>query len=280
MSTYAIGDVQGCFDELQHLLRLIQFNSATDTLWFTGDLINRGTQSLETLRFVKSLGEKAITVLGNHDLHFLAVVSNADRMRRKDTFQTLLAAPDCEELFQWLRHKPLIHHDASLGFTLIHAGLAPQWDLKTAMACADEVHKVLRSDQCNVFFEHMYGNNPDQWLPTLCSWERLRVITNYFTRTRYMDKEGRLDLNYKGPPARAPHGYYPWFKVTNRKSVKIKILFGHWAALQGKADTENVYALDTGCCWGNNLTALRLEDNKVFQVKCESYQRSTGSYEE
>jgi bis(5'-nucleosyl)-tetraphosphatase (symmetrical) len=264
MVTYAIGDVQGCYDELLDLLSLIEFNPQKDVLWFAGDLINRGPQSLDVLRFVKSLGKSAISVLGNHDLHYLAVASQCEPLQKKDTFHELLTAPDSEELFQYMRHLPLIHHDTKLKFTMVHAGLAPQWTLKEALDCSREIEIILRSENYRDFLLHMYGDTPDN---------RFRLIVNYCTRMRYVDKNGNLNLVYKGPLGGQPKGFYPWYSVPERKTKDAKIIFGHWASLKGKAETTNIYALDTGCCWGNSLTALRLDDEQYFQVNCSQQLR-------
>lgn len=270
MATYCIGDVQGCFVELKNLLATINFDPQSDTLWFTGDLVNRGPDSLQVLRFIKALGDRAITVLGNHDLHFLALAANpkSEIHSQYDTLDELLAAPDCADLCAWLRQQPLLHHDASVGFTMVHAGLPPQWDLVKAQRCAQEVEQVLRSDRYIEFFTHLYGNQPNCWNEDLTGWDRLRVITNYFTRLRFCTMEGVLELNTKGESHKPPAGYLPWFKISHRLNQDLKIVFGHWAALEGKTDTPNVYALDTGCAWGRCLSAMRLEDLKWFSVKC------------
>jgi bis(5'-nucleosyl)-tetraphosphatase (symmetrical) len=266
MPIYAIGDVQGCYDALQDLCLKIQFDPQRDTLWFTGDLINRGLQSLQVLRFVKGLGKKAVTVLGNHDLHFLAVANNAIALRSKDTLEEVLAAPDLIELRDWLQAQPLLYH--AEGFTLVHAGLAPQWDLQQAQALANEVEQLLKNpSEAIKFFKKMYGDIPTRWQDNLTGWKRYRLITNYFTRMRFCDAQGNLNLNIKG--AISQHdGYMPWFKVPNRRNKDLRILFGHWASLQGIIDTPNVYGLDTGCVWGNCLTALRLKDMQRFSVNC------------
>jgi bis(5'-nucleosyl)-tetraphosphatase (symmetrical) len=266
MSIYAIGDVQGCFTALQDLCLKIQFDPHRDTLWFSGDLINRGAQSLEVLRFVKGLGSSAVTVLGNHDLHFLAVANNAIELRPKDTLGEVLAAPDLMELRNWLQAQPLLYH--AEGFTLVHAGLAPQWDLQQAQGLAKEVEQLLQSPtQAVTFFKKMYGDTPTRWQDNLSGWKRYRLISNYFTRMRFCDVQGNLDLNIKG--AISPHdAYIPWFKVPNRRSKDLRILFGHWASLNGIVDEPRVYGLDTGCVWGKCLTALRLEDLQRFSVSC------------
>lgn len=261
MAVYAIGDIQGCFDELQALLDKIGFDPAHDRLWFTGDLVNRGPKSLETLRFVKSLGDRAVTVLGNHDLHLLAVAYGLKDDTAED-LDRILAAPDRDELIDWLRHRPLLHHDSELGYTLVHAGLPPSWDLAKAQALAGEVESVLRGPDCRAFLENMYGNEPEQWSDDLTGWDRLRFIVNCFTRMRFCDNDGRLELQEKGPPGSQPAPYRPWFAVPNRASADLKIVFGHWSTL-GPCAEPNVFPLDTGCLWGGSLTALRLDGERI-----------------
>lgn len=268
MATYAIGDIQGCFDELLQLLEAVHFNAKHDRLWFTGDLVNRGTQSLEVLRFVRELGDKAVVVLGNHDLHLMAISAGASHLRPKDNFMDVLEAYDRDILLEWLLHRPLMHHDAVLGYTLIHAGLPPQWDLLTAQACAREGEQMLRGSDAVHFFQHMYGDQPRQWRAGLSGVERQRFIINSFTRLRYCDAQGNLALDYKGAPGTQPKEYMPWFEVPGRKSRDLKILFGHWSTL-GRYQGEGIYSLDTGCIWGGALTALRLEDEQWFSVQCE-----------
>jgi bis(5'-nucleosyl)-tetraphosphatase (symmetrical) len=266
MPTYAIGDIQGCFAELEKLLTHIHFHPDNDTLWFTGDLVNRGPRSLEVLRFVKSLGDKHITILGNHDLHLLAVAYGARTLHRSDTLDEILNAPDKTELLDWLRHRPLLHFDKP--FVMTHAGLAPFWTLAKARELAQEVEAVLRGDFLKEFLQNMYGNMPDHWDENLSGMERLRCIINYFTRMRFCHTDGRLELTYKGQIGDKPDDLIPWFDVRGRVNANEKIIFGHWAALGGKADVPNVYPLDTGCVWGNCLTAQRLEDGKRFSVPC------------
>lgn len=263
---YAIGDVQGCLSVLVRLLDHIQFDSTQDTLWFCGDLVNRGPQSLETLRFIKKLGQKHHIVLGNHDLHLLALAYGVHPGWKEDTLQDIFHAEDRDELIEWLRQQPLMHHDESLGFTMVHAGLAASWDLATAKRLAHELQSVIRSDQAPEFFKHMYGNLPEQWSEQLQGWDRLRCITNYFTRLRFCHRDGRLELNTKGTLACVSDDLIPWFKVTPRKNADLKIIFGHWAALGGETNVANVFAIDTGCVWGRKLTALRLEDAERFSV--------------
>lgn len=270
MAIYAIGDIQGCFFALEKLLREIQFDSSKDVLWFTGDLVNRGPQSLETLRFVKNLGKNQQIVLGNHDLHLLALAHSAHAGQTDDTLTSILTAPDRDELLEWLWSQPLLHHDAASGFTMIHAGLAPNWDLATAQRLAKEVETVLQSTQRHEFFKHMYGNHPTQWDESLQGWDRLRCITNYLTRARFCHADGSLELKTKESMSVAQTNLIPWFRVANRVNADLKIVFGHWAALAGVTNTPNVYAVDTGCVWGYCLTAMRLEDEKRFSVNCKS----------
>lgn len=269
MSTYAIGDIQGCFEPFTRLLEKIQFDPKKDTLWLTGDLVNRGPQSLETLRFVKNLEYHAITVLGNHDLTLLAVALNAIPFDpKRHTFSDILAAPDKAILIHWLLHQPLIHHDASLEYTLVHAGLHPHWDLALAKSLAKEVEMILQSENPLPFFENLYGNTPNHWDPALTGFGRLRFIVNCFTRLRFCNLQGELDLKTTESAEKAPAGYLPWFAIPNRKSRDLKIIFGHWASLEGKCAEPNVFALDTGCVWGNCLTAMRIEDGKRFTESC------------
>lgn len=267
MSTYAIGDIQGCFSPLQKLLDKIQFDPQKDMLWFTGDLVNRGPQSLETLRFVKQLGKNQITVLGNHDLHLLATAHGQHGGWDEDTFHDILRAPDREELLAWLLQRPILHHDAKLNYLLVHAGLAINWDLEKAINLAHELENVLRGSQVIDFFKNMYGNEPDFWDDQLQGWDRLRCITNFFTRLRFCHPDGRMELKNKGKVENAAE-LTPWYKVQGRKNATLNILFGHWAALGGVTNTPHTYALDTGCVWGFDLTAMRLEDQERFSVKC------------
>jgi len=267
MATYAIGDIQGCHDELQRLLDHIQFDAIQDKLWFVGDLVNRGPDSLKVLRFIKALGDAAISVLGNHDLHTLAVANGHLKYHRNDSIDDILHANDRDELTHWLRQLPLLHHDAQLNFTMIHAGLPPQWDLTTAQACAREIETILQSDQHVEFLDRMYGNEPDQWDEKLQGWDRLRFITNCFSRLRYCDSEGCLALEEKGQPGTQAEGLMPWFEVPKRKTEKLRIVFGHWSTL-GPVSSDTIYPIDTGCLWGDSLTALRLEDCQKFSIDC------------
>lgn len=268
MPTFAIGDLQGCYDELMDLLELIRFEPGSDRLWFTGDLVNRGPQSLACLRFVKELGDTAVTVLGNHELHLLAVGNGQSQyLHAGDTLDEILAADDCIELLDWLRHLPLAHHDKSSGFTMVHAGLPPQWTLDHALDYASEVEQSLQGAQYRDYFANMYGNEPDSWSVLLKGWQRLRFITNCLTRIRCCSADGVLDLDDKGIPG--PHSALPWFEVAGRKSRTDKIIFGHWAALRDyprEYGRFNVYPLDMGCVWGGELVALRLEDEQYFRT--------------
>lgn len=266
MSTYAIGDIQGCFDSLLRLLDKINFDSQNDSLWFTGDLVNRGPKSLEALRFIKKLNNSHI-VLGNHDLHFLSVVYAGVRSDPKNNLQQILNAPDIEELCHWLRNRSLLHHDANLGYTLVHAGFPPQWDLDKALLCSEEVENILKGECYIEFLKNMYGNEPSRWSDSLIGWERLRCITNCLTRLRFCDIKGNLEFTAKGVNAISDN-YLPWFKIPNRRSKGLNILFGHWAALQGQTNESNVFALDTGCVWGRCLTAMRLEDKMRMSIDC------------
>ncbi len=259
MAVYAIGDLHGCLEELQRLLERLSFDPVHDRLWFTGDLVNRGPHSLECLRFVRGLGEKAVTVLGNHDLHLLArTVGAADDRHGRDTLDAVLAAPDHGELLEWLRRRPLLHHDPALGYTLIHAGLPPQWDLASARTCAAEVEQALQGPQFTELMLHLYGNRPNRWSRDLAGWDRLRFSINCFTRLRYCSDDGRLALGEKGPPGTQPAPFRPWFSVPGRASAGLRLIFGHWSTL-GPRSEPGIFPLDTGCVWGGRLSALRLD---------------------
>ncbi|RRQ22323.1 symmetrical bis(5'-nucleosyl)-tetraphosphatase [Thiohalobacter thiocyanaticus] len=269
MAVYAIGDVQGCLDELQRLLDRLHFDPAADRLWFAGDLVNRGPQSLETLRFIRALGGRVVSVLGNHDLHLLAISRYADRLKARDTLLPILEAPDRDELLDWLRQRPLFHHDATLGYSLVHAGLPPQWDLDLAQSCSREVEAVLRDDtHCRDFLAHMYGNQPDTWSAQLTGHDRLRFIVNACTRLRYCTPEGMMEFRHSGPPGSQPPGFLPWFEAPGRASRGLNVLFGHWASL-GTVTSPGVHPLDTGCVWGHQLTALRLDTDKPERISID-----------
>ena len=271
-ATYAIGDIQGCCDEFEALLTRLQFDPARDRLWLTGDLVNRGPRSLDVLRLVKSLGSAAITVLGNHDLHLLAAaLTPGEQLKPQDTLGEIFEARDRYELLTWLRSLPMLHHDATLGYTMIHAGLPPQWDLATARACAAELEQALRDDaKCLKLFTHMYGDRPNRWSNDLRGVERLRFITNCLTRLRFCRADGTLELKFKGKIESAPPEIFPWFRAPQRRSRDLRIVCGHWSAL-GYRDGDGVLSIDTGCVWGDRLCAVRLDKKSppVF-VPCSS----------
>ncbi|MGH7232449.1 MAG: symmetrical bis(5'-nucleosyl)-tetraphosphatase [Nitrospiraceae bacterium] len=267
MATYAIGDVQGCFSALQRLIDLIRFDPAHDRLWFVGDLVNRGPESLAVLRWVKNLGESAITVLGNHDLYLLAVAEGITNPRKEDTLQEILAAPDRSEILTWLRHRPFLH--VSEDFAMVHAGLLPEWSVAKAVALAAEAEASLRSNQHAAFLRHLYDRSlkTSLWRDDLAGPARLRIITNVLTGIRVCTETGALDLSYKGPLATLPPGLIPWFRAPHRRSTGTTLVCGHWASL-GLHVQDDLLAIDTGCIWGGKLTAMRLEDRQVFQVSC------------
>jgi bis(5'-nucleosyl)-tetraphosphatase (symmetrical) len=271
MALYAIGDIQGCDTELGALLEAIKFSQERDRLWFVGDLVNRGPESLQVLRRIRALGDAATVTLGNHDLHLLAVAFGVAKLRSGDTLGDILAAPDRTALLEWLVGRPLMHEDPDLDLGLVHAGLAPQWDLPTARGCAREFERALRRNPRHVF-ELMYGDEPDRWDETLAGAERLRFIVNCFTRLRYVDADGRLVLRAKGPPKKAQaKSLTPWFEAADARWHGPRVVFGHWSTL-GFFTNRNVIALDTGCVWGGSLTALRLDTPEAtpVQVGCRA----------
>jgi bis(5'-nucleosyl)-tetraphosphatase (symmetrical) len=265
MATYAIGDLQGCFFSFKDLLKKIQFNPAHDRLWFVGDLINRGPGSLDVMRWMFEHQSSVVTVLGNHDLHTLVVAEGFVSAHRSDTIQSLLDAPDATELLGWLRQQPLVHFEH--GYLMVHAGLLPDWTVDQAMALGAEVKLALQAPNYREFLKHMYGNDPKCWDDGLTGWDRLRVITNAMTRLRICSTKGEMEFKFKGELENIPNGYQPWFDLTQRASVNTPIVFGHWSAL-GLQHKNNVYSLDTGCLWGGQLSAMRLEDRQIFQVPC------------
>ena len=266
MAIYAVGDIQGCLKPLQCLLEQVNFNTKTDQLWCAGDIINRGPQSLETLRFIHSIRESCTVVLGNHDLHLLAVAFTTAGVKKNDTLDEIIAAPDADELLHWLRQQPLIHSET--GFTMVHAGISPHWDLNLAHKLASEVEDVLQGDSYKEYFTHMYGNHPENWHNDLTGMDRLRVITNYFTRMRFCYDDGSLDLDNKLGPDTARPGTQPWFTLEQRHPITNKIIFGHWASLEGYCQQDDLFALDTGCVWGGKLTMMRLSDEHIFTCSC------------
>ncbi|MDI9818054.1 MULTISPECIES: symmetrical bis(5'-nucleosyl)-tetraphosphatase [unclassified Legionella] len=272
MSDYAIGDVQGCYEPLQRLLEHIDFDEKRDRLWFVGDLVNRGPQSLEVLRFVKNLPLTPRITLGNHDLHLLNKLFAAHpKENQDDSLQLILAADDREELGHWLRKQAILIHDDALNILICHAGIAPVWDLAQAKHLAHELEMVLAGNDYQHFLTQMYGNQPDCWSDDLLGIERLRVITNYFTRMRFCDANGCLLLGYKGTIKEAPVNHLPWYAVPQRKPIDVDVVFGHWAALEGRVPDPKLYPIDTGCLWGGTLTALRLQDRRRFSVPGLSY---------
>ena len=268
MATYAIGDIQGCHDALRRLLDIVHFDPPRDTVWFVGDLVNRGPQSLPTLRFIVSLGDCAVTVLGNHDLHLLVAASGYTKQYPGDTLKDILDAPDRDELLHWLCQQKLMHVDNRGDYALVHAGLLPQWTIKQALALAAEVEAVLRGDNPDDFLRPLYGNQPSAWHDDLKGDDRLRVIVNAMTRMRLCTVQGEMEFRHKLAPVNMPAGFMPWFDVPQRASRGTTILFGHWASL-GLLLRADVICLDSGCVWGRKLTALRLEDRRVFQCGCE-----------
>lgn len=267
MATYIVGDLHGCFDELQAVLKKAEFNPKKDELWLTGDIIARGEQSLECLRFVKSLGKKATMVLGNHDLHLLATSSGIKKVNSRDKLEQLFDAKDFDELMEWLRQQPLLAQHPKYDFLLAHAGISPDWSLSTAKKCAKEVEKILQSKDYKKLLEKMYEANPEKWDDDLKGIKRHRYTINSLTRMRYCDKKHRLDFACKLPVEKAPKELKPWFECDNPLYRQYDIIFGHWASLIGYQTPKQIHALDTGCVWGNHLTLIRWEDKKVFIQK-------------
>ena len=259
MATYAVGDIQGCYSMLRKLLDSIGFEEGRDKLWVAGDLVNRGPESLETLRYLRQLGKRCRAVLGNHDLHLLGMAYGIRKSQTGDTLDAILAAPDRDELLHWLRHRPLVHLSRKKACLMVHAGVPPHWDEQTITERARELEEVLQGPDALDFFRDFYGKkqaNP-----------RLNATTDYFTRMRFCTEDGRLEFAHKA--SRAPEGFAPWFSHKHQRKEALTVLFGHWAALEGKTDTPGYEALDTGCVWGGQLTALRLKDRKRLAVDCD-----------
>ena len=263
MSVYAIGDIQGCYAEFRQLLDLVAFDPRRDRLWLVGDLVNRGPESLAVLRTVRGLGESAVTVLGNHDLHLLTVAAGHRRAHGGDTLDAILDAPDRDELLAWLRTRPLVVlEDERL---LVHAGVLPSWTPATTLMLSREVEAMLASDRHDDFLRHLYGNEPARWSETLRGYDRLRIVVNACTRLRFCAADDTIELGEKRGPEHAPAGFAPWFAHPERKSASVTIVCGHWSTLNLML-APNVLMLDSGCLWGGCLTALRLDDGRVFQV--------------
>ena len=267
MADYALGDIQGCYGALQRLLEQLDFNESRDRLWFVGDLVNRGPQSLAVLRFIKQLPRPPRITLGNHDLYLLDQLINPKPKRNQDdTLDEILSAPDRDELADWLRHQHIVIHAPGLKLVMVHAGIPPCWTLQQALHYGQELERMLQGEHHAEFLNHMYGNNPTHWSDELPAVDRFRILCNYFTRMRFCDAAGALLLDAKGSADDPPANSYPWYAVPNRKVISETILFGHWAALAGVCPVDNIYALDTGCVWGRELTALRLTDKQRFSV--------------
>jgi bis(5'-nucleosyl)-tetraphosphatase (symmetrical) len=258
MAIFAVGDIQGCCDELQQLLEIITFDPAKDKIWFVGDLVNRGPKSLETLRLIRSLGDAAVCVLGNHDLHLLALALADNAPVDDRELREVLDAPDCAELMDWLRHLPLTHYCKQLDTLMVHAGVLPGWTVNDARSYASEVETALRSSKPETFLNAMYGEKPDRWSQDLSGNDRLRFITNSLTRLRFCTPDGKLDFDNKQGPDAASGQYLPWFLIPQRQTLNTRIVFGHWSAL-GLMDMPGLLALDTGCVWGGPLTAVQLD---------------------
>jgi bis(5'-nucleosyl)-tetraphosphatase (symmetrical) len=273
MSCFVIGDIQGHLDPLPKLLTAAGADPRTDTLWFAGDLVNRGRRNADTLRFIRNLGDRAVCVLGNHDFYLLAVASGAIARGRDDTLDDVLEASDRSLLIEWLRRRPLMHVESA--YALVHAGLLAPWTVRQARELAHEVEGALQGPHWVEFLRNLWGAKPTRWSEDLHGYDRLRVIVNAMTRMRMCAPDGEMLLKHKGPIAGAPAGALPWFQVPNRQSATHTIVCGHWSAL-GFHDGDGVLALDTGCVWGGALTAVRLEDRKVFRYKCEQAAAPSG----
>ncbi|MDX9874162.1 MAG: symmetrical bis(5'-nucleosyl)-tetraphosphatase [Spongiibacteraceae bacterium] len=268
MARYAVGDLQGCLDPLLRLLERVAFDPTCDQLWSVGDLVNRGPQSLAALRYFYELGDAARVVLGNHDLHLLAVAEGIQPVKQGDTIDDILSAPDRDALLSWLRQQPLFYQDPRGDFAMAHAGIAPDWNFEQAQCLSDELQEVLRGPLCRHYLETMYGDEPDHWHESLQGPERWRVITNYFTRMRFCHADGALDLRVKTAPADAPAHLRPWFELLPSSVHAPRLLFGHWAALQGRSTNPRCIGLDTGCVWGNQLTLFNLETGERLTESC------------
>ena len=264
MSTYAIGDVQGCFTQLKDLLKKLDFKSDKDKLWFAGDIVNRGPDSLKTIRFIKSLEDNAITVLGNHDLHLLAIANGHRKQGKRDTIQEIIDAPDSQIILDWLIQRPLFHYQEKHHVCMSHAGIFPEWNIHQALAYSAEVQNILTGHRSHEFFHHMYGDKPAKWSVHLSGWDRLRFITNAFTRMRYVREDMKLSLKEKGAPGKQSDNIKPWFEF-KRADDELNIVFGHWSTLKNP-NIDHLHPLDTGCLWGGELTALKISSKMKKRV--------------
>ena len=271
MAVFAVGDIQGCLDELLAVLKRAGFKPHKDTLWCVGDLVNRGVQSLETLRYLRDLGDRAICVLGNHDVTLLALAAGV-RVRSRHQLHAVLDAPDRDELVDWLRHRPVMHYDETLGYAMVHAGVLPEWSLEKAQDLARELEDFLRRDGWEKRIGKLYGAHPRRWKDGRAGGKRIRLISNVFTRLRYLDMEGRVDLVCKRSPSKCPKNLVPWFRVQDRKTRDTRIVFGHWSTL-GFYSGNNVWGIDTGCVWGSKMTVLRLDPKGPVstQIFCQKH---------
>lgn len=267
MATYAIGDIQGCFEAFKELLVAIAFNPAEDRLWLCGDLVNRGEDSIGTLRWCMAHDDRIVAILGNHDLHLLAVAEGFVPPHRNDTLTEILEAPDRDAVLDWLRRRPMLHREGD--WLMVHAGLLPEWTPDLAESLARELETVLRGPGYRDFLARMYGNEPRRWHPDLAGQDRLRLVANAMTRLRYLHPDGDMEFQHKCAPADAPAELIPWYAMPDRRSRDVHVLFGHWSTL-GLLAGEDVVSLDTGCLWGGQLSAIRLEDSRLFQVRCQA----------
>ena len=264
MTQYAVGDIQGCYTELMDCLNQVNFNPDQDCLWVAGDMVNRGPDSLATLAFLYENRNSLRCVLGNHDLHLLAIYFGHRQAKSSDTVDQILSHPDCDHWMEWLRQQPLCQYDSHNQYFMSHAGLPPQWSIKQALSYSEEIASVLNSEAIDAFLATMYGNTPSHWQTDLSGTDRLRCITNYFTRMRICDIKGGLEFDYKGSLADIPAGYYAWFKHPHRQSINDRIIFGHWASLGGYTDNNTLFGLDTACVWGQHLTLMQLDNQQYF----------------
>ena len=269
---YIVGDIQGCCDSLDALLDKVGFSPSRDHLWVVGDLVNRGPTSLRTLKRLRGLGDAACCLLGNHDLHLLAVAHGVRKPHKGDALDEILQADDRDEWIHWLRTRRLAVHEQ--GWLMVHAGVVPQWDLDLTLSLAAEVEQHLRNDDMVDFLHAMYGNEPSRWDESLTGNDRLRFTVNVLTRTRFVTTDGSLELKTKDGSDGAPEGHYPWFEAPGRKTKGVPIAFGHWSAL-GLVNRPDLLALDTGCVWGGKLTAARVDggEREIIQVDCAQSQR-------